>query len=132
MGNDPQFEEEDAALAGGAKAAEPSRAKGAAEMDEEAIKKEWLRAYMEALSAAGAGPGAGAGADAGAAAAAEEDEEKKREDAPAPAPAPAPAAIDDARGTSTDDLLAEAMAVGDDVGGDDEWEDVEGDDWEDA
>ena len=50
----------------------------------------------------------------------------------APAPAPAPAAIDDARGTSTDDLLAEAMAVGDDVGGDDEWEDVEGDDWEDA
>ena len=59
MGNDPQFEEEDAALAGGAKAAEPSRAKGAAEMDEEAIKKEWLRAYMEALSAAGAGPGAG-------------------------------------------------------------------------
>ena len=63
MGNDPQFEEEDAALAGGAKAAEPSRAKGAAEMDEEAIKKEWLRAYMEALSAAGAGPGAGAGGD---------------------------------------------------------------------
>ena len=129
MGNDPQFEEEDAALAGGAKAAEPSRAKGAAEMDEEAIKKEWLRAYMEALSAAGAGPGVDAGAGA---AAEEEDEEKKREDAPAPAPAPAPAAIDDARGTSTDDLLAEAMAVGDDVGGDDEWEDVEGDDWEDA
>ena len=129
MGNDPQFEEEDAALAGGAKAAEPSRAKGAAEMDEEAIKKEWLRAYMDALSAAGAGPGVDAGAGA---AAEEEDEEKKREDAPAPAPAPAPAAIDDARGTSTDDLLAEAMAVGDDVGGDDEWEDVEGDDWEDA
>ena len=129
MGNDPQFEEEDAALAGVAKAAEPSRAKGAAEMDEEAIKKEWLRAYMDALSAAGAGPGVDAGAGA---AAEEEDEEKKREDAPAPAPAPAPAAIDDARGTSTDDLLAEAMAVGDDVGGDDEWEDVEGDDWEDA
>ena len=129
MGNDHQFEEEDAALAGGAKAAEPSRAKGAAEMDEEAIKKEWLRAYMDALSAAGAGPGVDAGAGA---AAEEEDEEKKREDAPAPAPAPAPAAIDDARGTSTDDLLAEAMAVGDDVGGDDEWEDVEGDDWEDA
>ena len=104
-----QFAAEDAAAGAGAAEGEAggkegASAAGAAEKAEEKIKEEWLRAYLGALkgsSANGSGqtpelPKDGAG------------DEKPPE------------------AMATDDLVAEAMA-----GGDEEWEDVE-DDWEDA
>jgi transcription initiation factor TFIIE subunit alpha len=103
-----QFAAEDAAAAAGAGAGVGAVAEGASAADaaakaEEKIKEEWLRAYLGALK--GASGTAGELVDDAKASAGDE----KRPEAMA-----------------TDDLVAEAMA-----GGDEAWEDVE-DDWEDA
>jgi transcription initiation factor TFIIE subunit alpha len=108
-----QFAAEDAAAGAGAGADAGGNARSgaataadAAEKAEAKIKEEWLRAYLGALK--------GSSGTAGSA-------------GPAPAKEPnGEAGERRPEAMATDDLVAEAMA-----GGDEEWEDVE-DDWEDA
>jgi transcription initiation factor TFIIE subunit alpha len=114
-----QFAKENAALEGETTATENDEAgEGGAKAvsgvvsAEEKLKEEWLRAYLGALKQAPAE-----------AAPAEEAAGGDGADAADAADALAGAA-------STDDLVAEAMAA--DGGEEDEWEDVEDDDWEDA
>ena len=121
-----QFARENAAMEGGQTTAtvndEAGEASGGAKAKaasglvsaEEKLKEEWLRAYLGALKQAPA-------------------EEAPAEEAPAAGGdgADAADAADALAGAaSTDDLVAEAMAA--DGGEEEEWEDVEDDDWEDA
>lgn len=119
-----QFARENAAMEGGQTTAtvndEAGEASGGAKAKaasgvvsaEEKLKEEWLRAYLGALKQAPA-------------------EEAPAEEAAGGDGADAADAADALAGAaSTDDLVAEAMAA--DGGEEEEWEDVEDDDWEDA
>ena len=83
--------------------AEVAKVRAATARKKEAIKEEWLKAYLSALQ--------------GAQAEAPPDDEED--------------GVDMKKGASTDALVDAAVEMADDVADDEEWDDVE-EDWEDA